>query len=210
MMLTSILKKAVMAFTGLAWFLFVILHLAGNLLLFVGPESFNGYAHALLSNPLIYPAEVGLVAFLVLHLGSAWRVTRENNKARPQPYAYKLPSTGYSTLASRTMWYGGVILLLFIIIHVWMFKFGNQAGEHGLWGLVVRSFKSPWITLGYIVALLALGLHLSHGFGSAFQTLGMTRPQWRAGLRKTGQVLGWVLAGGFILLPLWALFFAKV
>jgi succinate dehydrogenase / fumarate reductase cytochrome b subunit len=91
-----------------------------------------------------------------------------------------------------------------------MFKFGNQAGEHGLWGLVVRSFKSPWITLGYIVALLALGFHLSHGFGSAFQTLGMTQPQWRAGLRKTGQVLGWLLAGGFILLPLWALFFAKV
>jgi succinate dehydrogenase / fumarate reductase cytochrome b subunit len=210
MMLSSILKKAVMAVTGLAWFLFVILHLAGNLLLFVGPESFNGYAHALLSNPLIYPAEIGLVVFLVLHLGSAWRVTRANNNARPQPYAYKLPSTGSSTFASRTMWYGGVILLLFIIIHVWMFKFGNQAGEHGLWGLVVRSFKNPWITLGYIVALLALGLHLSHGFGSAFQTLGITQPQWRAGLRKTGQVLGWVLAGGFILLPLWVLFFAKV
>jgi succinate dehydrogenase cytochrome b subunit len=210
MMLSSILKKVVMAVTGLGWFLYLILHLAGNLLLLVGPETFNGYARFLISNPLVYPAEIGLVIFLVLHLVSAWRVTRENNQARPQPYAYKLPSTGSSTLASRTMWYGGVILLLFIIIHVWTFKFGDHASIHGLWGLVVRSFKSPWITLGYIVALLALGLHLSHGFGSALQTLGMTRPQWRAGLRKTGQVLGWVLAGGFILLPLWALFFAKV
>jgi succinate dehydrogenase / fumarate reductase cytochrome b subunit len=210
MRLSSILKKVVMAVTGLGWFLYVILHLAGNLLLFVGPETYNSYAQALVSNPLIYPAEIGLVVLLVLHLGSAWRVTRENNQARPQSYAYKLPSTGSSTFASRTMWYGGVILLLFIIIHVWTFKFGDHAGVHGLWGLVVRSFKNPWITLGYVVALLALGLHLSHGFGSALQSLGMVPPRWRTGLKKTGQVLGWVLAGGFILLPLWALFFAKV
>ena len=204
----SILKKSVMAVTGLAWFLFVILHLLGNLLLWAGPETFNAYAQSLLSNPLIYPAEIGLVVFLALHAYSALRVTRENLNARPQPYAYKVPSTGQSTFASRTMWYGGVVLLIFLVIHVIMFKYGNHAGEHGLWGLVVRSFKNPWISLFYIAVMVPLGLHLSHGFASAFQTLGSLR--WREELRKIGGIVGWALAVGFILLPLWALFFAKV
>jgi succinate dehydrogenase / fumarate reductase cytochrome b subunit len=208
MKFVSIVKKVVMAITGLGWFLYVILHLTGNLLLWTGPESYNAYAHALVSNPLIYPAEIGLLVFLALHVYSALRVTRENFAARPQLYAYKVPSTGSSTLASRTMWYGGVILLLFLVIHVSMFKYGNQAGEHGLWGLVVRSFKNPWISAFYIVVMLPLGLHLSHGLASAFQTLGSIR--WRAELRKIGVILGWVLAVGYILLPLWALFFAEV
>jgi succinate dehydrogenase / fumarate reductase cytochrome b subunit len=210
MRLSSILKKIIMALTGLAWIVFVILHLSGNLLLYAGPTSFNDYSAKLLANPLIIPAEIGLVLFLVLHLSSAWKVTRENSAARPQPYAYKVPSSGSSTFASRTMWYGGVILLLFLIMHVWMFKFGNQTGEHGLWGLVVRSFKNPWITAAYIFAMLPLGLHLSHGFTSALQSLGTLPPRWRVGIRKIGVIIGWLLAVGYILLPLWALFFAEV
>jgi succinate dehydrogenase / fumarate reductase cytochrome b subunit len=158
---------------------------------------------------LIYPAEVGLLVFLVVHVFSAWRVTNENNKARPQPYVMKT-TTGNSSFASRTMWSGGVILLLFIIIHVWMFKFGNHAGEHGLWGLVVRSFKNPLITLGYIIVMIPLGLHLSHGFASALQTLSALQPRWHTGLRQAGKILGWVLAIGYILLPIWALFIAEV
>jgi succinate dehydrogenase / fumarate reductase cytochrome b subunit len=197
-----------MAVTGLGWFLYVILHLAGNLLLWAGPETYNAYAHALVSNPLIYPAEVGLVVFLALHAYSALLVTRENWNARPQPYAYKVPSTGRSTFASRTMWYGGAIVLIFLVIHVIMFKYGNQAGTHGLWGLVVRSFKNPLISIGYILVMLPLGLHLSHGLSSALQTLGWIR--WQTELRKVGAVLGWVLAVGYILLPLWAWFFAEV
>lgn len=207
--LASITKKVLMAITGLAWFLYVILHLLGNLLLWAGAETYNEYAHKLISNPLIYPAEIGLLVFLLVHVFSAWRVTNENHKARPQPYVMKT-TAGNSNFASRTMWYGGVILLLFIIIHVWMFKFGDQAGEHGLWGLVVRSFKNPLITLGYIIAMIPLGLHLSHGFASALQTLSALQPRWHAGLRQAGKILGWVLAIGYILLPIWALFIAEV
>jgi succinate dehydrogenase / fumarate reductase cytochrome b subunit len=207
--LASITKKALMAITGLAWFLYVILHLLGNLLLWAGAETYNEYAHKLVSNPLIYPAEIGLLVFLVVHVFSAWRVTNENNKARPQPYIMKT-TAGNSSFASRTMWYGGVILLLFIIIHVWMFKFGDQTGEHGLWGLVVRSFKNPLITLGYIIVMIPLGLHLSHGFASALQTLSALQPRWHTGLRQAGKILGWVLAIGYILLPIWALFIAEV
>ncbi len=210
MQLTSILKKTLMAATGLVWVLFIIGHLLGNLLIMVGPETYNAYAYKLVSNPLIYPAEVLLVIFLLTHVFSAWRVTNENNAARPQRYAVKAASTGSSTLASRTMWYGGVILLLFLIIHLIMFKFGDHEGEHGLWGLVVRSFHNPLISIGYIIAMIPLGLHLSHGFSSALQTLSAIQPQWYKGFKQAGQALGWLLAIGYILLPIWAWFFAEV
>ena len=206
----SILKKALMAVTGLCWFIYVVLHLLGNLLLWAGPEKYNEYAHALVSNPLLIPAEVVLIATLLVHVLTALQVTNANNAARPQPYVVKAPSSGSSTLASRTMWYGGVLLFIFIVLHVWMFKFGDQTGVHGLWGLVVRSFKNPLISLGYIIAMVALGFHLSHGFASALQTLGALLPHWRSSLRTTGQLLGWLIAAGFILLPLWALFIAEV
>jgi succinate dehydrogenase / fumarate reductase cytochrome b subunit len=74
---------------------------------------------------------------------------------------------------------------------------------------VVRSFKNPWIALGYVVAMVPLGFHLSHGISSAFQSLGVLNPAWRPGARTAGQLVGWGIAVGFILLPLWALFFAK-
>lgn len=209
MTLASIFKKALMALTGLIWFVFLILHLSGNLLLWAGPETFNSYAHTLVSNPLIIPAEICLVLFLIVHVGSAWRVTNENNEARPQQYMTKVLSSGSSTLASRTMYYGGLIILVFLIIHVWMFKFGDQSGDKGLWGLVVRSFHNPLVALWYVVAMIPLGLHLSHGIASAFQTLGVLQPHWRQAFKKAGQVVGWVIAAGFILLPLWALLFAK-
>lgn len=210
-MVASILKKAFMALTGLVWFAYVILHLLGNLLLWAGPETFNDYAKSLAANPLLIPAEVLLVVTLLVHVCTGWRVTNENRAARPQRYVVnKVPTAGGSTFASRTMWYGGVILFLFIVVHVWMFKFGDQGGEYGLWGLVVRSFKKPWITLFYLVAMVSLGLHLSHGFASALQTLGALQPHWRPFVRTGGQLLGWAIAAGFMLLPLWALFFAEV
>ncbi len=210
MTMASILKKSLMALTGLCWFAYLVLHLLGNLALWAGPQTYNDYAHALISNPLLIPAEIVLVVTLLVHICTAWRVTNANNEARPQRYVMKASSSGSSTLASRTMWYGGVILLAFIILHVWMFKYGDQAGTHGLWGLVVRSFKNPFITLMYLVAMVPLGFHLSHGFASALQSLGALLPQWRPCLRTGGQVLGWVIAAGFMMLPLWALFIAKV
>jgi len=206
----SILKKALMALTGLVWFGYLVVHLLGNSLLWLGPEQFNGYAKFLGGNPLIIAAEIILVVTLLFHVCTAWRVTNENNAARPQRYVVKVPSSGSSTFASRTMWYGGVILFIFIVLHVWTFKYGDHSGAHGLWGLVIRSFKNPWIALMYIVAMVPLGFHLSHGFSSAFQTLGVLPPHWRPAMRTGGQLLGWVMAGGFMLFPLWALCFAEV
>src|SRR6516225_6095394 len=97
----SILKKALMALTGLVWFGYLVVHLLGNSLLWLGPEQFNGYAKFLGGNPLIIAAEIILVVTLLVHVCTAWRVTNENNAARPQRYVVKVPSSGSSTFASR-------------------------------------------------------------------------------------------------------------
>ena len=102
------------------------------------------------------------------------------------------------------MTYGGIILLVFLVSHVWMFKFGDWTGQDGLYGLVMRTFENPLMVAWYVLAMLALGLHLSHGIGSAFQTLAIFKPTWTKGLRGFGFYLGWLLAFGFITIPVWA------
>ncbi len=208
MKLASVITKVLMALTGLAWLGFLVAHLSGNFLLFAGPEAFNGYAKGLASlGPLLIVAEVGLVALLALHVASAVKVTSRNRQARAQGYEVKA-TQGQATAASRLMVVGGIVLLTFILLHVATFKFGDHDGENGLWGLVVRTFQNPIWVAWYAVAMAALGLHLSHGFGSAFQTLGIFKPAWRAQLRKLGVALGWLIAAGFVSMPIWGLLVA--
>jgi len=203
----SIFKKAIMAVTGLAWFGFVIGHLAGNLLIYSGPEEFNAYAAFLEgTGKLLYLAEAGLIVLLLGHVWMATKVTFENRKARHRGYAVN-QTNGKASVASRTMAVAGIILLAFIITHVNMFKYGNKTGEDGLWGLVMRTFQDPLMVGWYVLAMLALGLHLSHGFGSALQTLGVVRPSLRSKFHTTGYVAGWAVALGFIGFPLYAFIF---
>jgi succinate dehydrogenase / fumarate reductase cytochrome b subunit len=193
-----------MALTGLALFGFTIGHLAGNLLIFKGAESFNAYAEGLAGfGVLLYAAEVGLIIFFVIHAYSGIRVTLENRRARKSQYMSK-STAGEATLASRTMAIGGVILAIFIVLHVRMFKYGDHQGEGGLWGLVIRTFQDPLMVAWYTLAMVALGLHLSHGIGSAFQTLGALKSDWRRPAKKIGMGLGWVIALGFASLPIWS------
>lgn len=207
-MLASIVKKTAMAVTGLAWFVFLVGHLTGNFLLLQGETKFNDYAKFLESTgALLYLAEIGLIVFLATHIYSAVRVYRENRAARPRDYELKR-TNGRATVYSRSMMVGGVIILVFLVTHVASFKFGDHGGVGGLHGLVVRTFQNPLIVAWYILAMVAVGMHLSHGFGSAFQTLGVTRTVWRARLRNAGLVLGWVIAAGFIALPIWAFIWA--
>jgi succinate dehydrogenase / fumarate reductase cytochrome b subunit len=208
MPLTSILKKVAMAFTGLALFGFVVVHLSGNFLLFGGSKPFNAYADKLKDlGALLYLAEVGLILFFAVHIYSGIRVSLENRRARPTPYAVKA-TAGSATLASRTMAIGGIILAFFVITHVKMFKFGDASQAEGLWGLVIHTFHNPLMVAWYLLAMGALGLHLSHGFSSAFQTLGAHKPAWRARLRSVGFALGWLIAIGFSSLPIWSFFHA--
>lgn len=203
----SIVKKVVMAVTGLSWFLFLVTHVAGNTMLFAGPETFNAYPEKLRATlgPLLYVAEAGLVLLLLLHAISAVQVTRENAAARPVGYAVKA-TRKQATLASRSMIYGGLLLLVFLVVHLWTFKFGDWAAhEHGLWGLVVNTFQNPLYVVFYEVAMIALGLHLAHGLSSALQTLGANRPGWRPKLRTAGTALGWLMALAFMSMPIWGL-----
>ena len=207
MTVRSILPKILMALTGLIWFGFLIGHLTGNFLLFSGAEKFDAYAKFLESTGgLLIATEVLLILFLAAHIYSAVRLSNANSAARRNGYAVKT-TRGRASLASRTMLVGGIILLIFIVTHVYMFKFGPAAVEgetRKLHALVMASFSQPLMVVWYVLAMLALGLHLSHGFGSAFQTLGILNPNWRSKLRAGGKVFGWVISLAFISIPVWA------
>ncbi|HLX64767.1 MAG TPA: succinate dehydrogenase cytochrome b subunit [Planctomycetota bacterium] len=206
MKISSIFKKVLMALSGLALVGFLVAHLAGNLLLYKGNGAFNGYAEMLEHNPLIIPAELALIAIFVIHVYNAARLTIENKTARPIVNAER-KTAGESTFSSRTMWATGLIVFAFIILHVWQFKYGDKSGSGGLWGLVISKFQEPAILGIYVVAMLVLGFHLAHGISSAFQSLGLLS-QNRRKLRGAGLIVGWILALGFMSLPLYA-FFAK-
>jgi succinate dehydrogenase / fumarate reductase cytochrome b subunit len=209
MTMTSILKKVAMALSGLAMLGFLVMHLAGNFLLLKSAKAFNDYSAMLHSTGvLLYVAEAGLVLFFLVHVVSGVRVSRENRKARQTQYAVKA-TAGQATLFSRTMALSGLIILVFVPVHIAMFKFGNAGGGGGLWGLVMREFSQPLTAAWYVLAMLAVGMHLSHGVGSAFQTLGILKPTWRKPLRQAGVLLGWALALGFASIPVWALMQAQ-
>lgn len=196
--MSSILKKIVMACTGLGLFGFLVAHLAGNLQL-VSESKFNHYAEMLESNPLLIPAEIGLFAIFAVHVFLAIKLTMENKAARSQTYEV---DDNQSTFASRFMWPTGLVIFFFLVFHIWMFKFSADKDKIGLWNVVVREFKQPQVTGFYIFCMLFLGLHISHGISSAIHSLGICRTGGRETAHKIGSILGWTIAIGFALLPL--------
>lgn len=208
MKFSSILKKVAMALTGLGLVGFLVTHLAGNFLLFQGPDKFNAYSRFLEENPFLIPAEIGLLALFFSHIYSAVLLTFENNAARPQRY-FQRQTAGQSTLASRTMWLTGLGIGIFVVVHVWQFKFGNRpktlmGSEGSLWQLVIDEFQKPGVVVFYVLCMTLLGLHLSHAIGSAFQSLGLRNHSGHPRLKGVGPAIGWGLAIGFAVLPLWA------
>lgn len=218
---STIGRKFIMAVSGIFLMLFLIVHLAGNLTLFMpdGGAMFNAYAHKLHSlGPLLYIAEAGLLAIFLFHVISAFQVYAEKRRARPDHYAVAASKGGPSknTIASRSMIYTGLILLVFIPAHIWMFKF--NAGEpftyvdangkeiKNLYAVVVNAFQNPAIVLGYTTVMLLLGLHMRHGFWSALQSLGAMCPKGSAIIYTAGLVFAVLLAGGFLVLPLYFYF----
>lgn len=201
---STIGKKLIMAATGIIMTGFVIVHMSGNLLVFRSPAAINGYAAALKHNALILWGVRGtLLAALVLHVLAAAQLTRVANDGRPVAYARYEPEA--STLASRTMRWGGVALLLFVILHLLHFTTGTihpdfvAADVHHN---VVSAFASPLIAGLYLAAMLALGMHLYHGVWSVFQTLGVRNPTVGALKRKIAGALAIVVYLGFSLVPL--------
>lgn len=203
---TTIGQKMLMGATGLLLIGFLVTHMAGNLLVFAGPEAYNEYSHKLVSNPLIYLAEAGLLALFVGHFVSGIRVVLRNRAARPARYAVKewARGTSHKSVASSTMIFTGLLVLAFVPLHIRGFKFGtwytaaNDPQVRDLHRLVVEEFQDPLIVAWYVVAMIVIGFHLWHGFGSGFESLGVRHKQ---GLRRAGQLLALAIAGGFVLVP---------
>lgn len=221
---TTVGRKFWTALTGICLVGFVILHLLGNLTLFMGPEAINEYAYTLETalHGLLRP--FGEIALLILfggHACTALSATLQNRRSRSQGYAEVRGAGGRSrqTLSSRTMALTGLFLLAFVILHVAQFRFGlgftwyvteatqNEAHPmRDLYRTVWEAFQNPVFLGIYLVAVTLLGVHLRHGVWSAFQTLGLLNPRLRCLLYALGVVVGLLLALGFLALPLYMKF----
>jgi len=212
---TSVGSKFLVALTGLSLVGFLIVHLAGNLLILLGPEKFNNYSHALISNPLVIPAELGLIALLLLHVFKAVQHVVRGKTARPQSYTKQVWAGGPSrkSIGSATMVVSGLLVLVFLITHLAKLKFGPHYPSTGadaevrdLYRLVAEVFQSPGLVVFYVISMIVVGLHLRHGISSAFQSLGLMTPGWTATILSGGLWLAVILAAGFALIPVWVYF----
>ena len=201
---SSVGKKAVMAVTGIIGVLFVIGHMVGNLQVFQGAERLNAYGHLLHGplNELVWGARVVLLLALVLHVVAAYQLTMRNRAARPVDYATRTPQV--STLASRTLRWGGVLLLVFIVYHLLDLTIGtvNPAFVAGdVYANLLGSMQRPAIAIFYIVAMAALALHLYHGAWSSLRTLGVAQASASPLKRTAAVVIAIIIAAGFAVVP---------
>ncbi len=217
---SSVGKKYLNGLTGLMLVGFIIVHLIGNLTLFIGAGAFNGYAHFLetaLHGWLIYAFEIVMLVIFGFHIVTGVMVAWiDKQRARPVKYDVQRNAGGASrkTLSSRTMIITGIILAAFVVLHIKMFKFGDHAllpmpdGHHmkDLYGVVLAAFKEPIWAFGFPAAMILLGFHLRHGFWSMFQSLGWTNDRVLPALNGLGLLFALVMAAGYIVLPLYLYF----
>jgi succinate dehydrogenase / fumarate reductase, cytochrome b subunit len=209
-------KKAVMAVTGIILFGFVLIHMIGNLKLYE-PGELNGQRYldaygyflrhvgepALPAYGALWIARVVLLAAVVLHIWAAWQVTRMSRAARPQGYSFR--NKVHTSYASRTLRWGGVIILLFVIYHLLHFTTGTvhpDFQEGKVFHNMVTGFRVWYVSLFYIVAQIALGLHLYHGLWSLFQSLGWNHPRFNRWRNGFAHAFAWIVTLGNISFPL--------
>ena len=195
---------------------FVIGHLLGNLSLFVGPDSFNLYTYKLTQlGALLYVIEFGLVAVFLIHAVAGISVYLKKRKARPDSYSKAGNAGGNSqkSVSSQSMIWTGLLLFVFTWLHLKTFKFGphytttiDGVTMRDLYRLVIEVFQSPTYVIGYVLIMILLGVHLRHGFWSAFQSLGVTNPRLKPAIYSLGILISLVLAVGFLTIPVWILF----
>lgn len=204
---SSLGRKYVMAVSGLGLVLFLVVHLAGNLTLFLGNDLFNAYAHALESNPLLPLLEAGLAAVFLVHIALAVWLIVQNRAARRAKYHAELGMGGTvgQSFASATMAITGPIVLVFLLIHIYDFRISKLFVDEGydLAVAIRERLASPLGAAIYFIGVLALGVHLWHGFQSAFQTLGLSHPRARLVILWLGRGLAVALFLGFASFPFW-------
>lgn len=198
---SSVGKKLMMALTGLAFIGFLAAHLAGNLTIYGGKAAFNGYAEKLQSlGPVLHLFRTGLIAFALVHVLTGLYLFLLNRKARPVGYQMHATAGG-RTLSSRTMPYTGIIILAFVIFHLFHFTFVDKTATT-VFDLVAAAFNQPVYMLLYAALMIVVGLHVRHGFWSAFQTIGINHPKYMPAVSAVSIAAGVVVALGFGLLPL--------
>lgn len=210
---STIGKKIIMAVTGLIGIAFVIGHMAGNLQAFIGSDKLNAYG-ALLHGPLgelLWIVRATLIVAVVLHVLMAYQLTMRARAARPVGYQVRQPQV--STWASRTMRWGGVLLLVFIVLHILHFTTGqvdparaygrvDAAGHRDVYANLVASFRIWWVSAFYVLAMIFLGLHLYHGAWSSVRTLGYAKPSPHPLHRRIALGVAVVVWLGFTIVPL--------
>lgn len=223
---SSIGRKILVSVTGIALLLFLAVHLAGNLLIYSGREAMNSYAyglHNLFHGSFVWIARIGLLACVVIHVVFTILLTKENRAARVTPYASP-KTTIQATLASRTMIWSGMVILAFVVYHILHFTvqvtpgvkaaelagppvqaiYGVTQGEivYDVYNMVVTGFSYWYVSAFYIIAVALLCSHLSHGFSSAFQTLGLRSKRTSAVIKKVGIGYAVVIFIGNISIPI--------
>ncbi len=204
-----------MAITGLFLFGFVVVHMLGNLQIFLGQEALNAYAEHLEELPLLlWPARIFLLVTLIIHMVTAISLAIENKNARPVGYSFQ--NTVQASYASRTMVMSGVIIFLFIVYHLLHFTFDvtnpelahlvDSKGRDDVYSMVVLSFQNIFISSTYITAMAILCFHLSHGLSSLFQSLGLNDMKYDGLVKKIGRGIALAIFIGNSSMPVAAFF----
>ena len=201
---STIGKKVIMALTGAILFGFLIGHMLGNLQVFLGREVMNHYAETLHGNlPLLWGVRILLLVSVLLHTWAAVQLTAV--KAAARPVAYVKPANVQATTGSRTMMLSGPVIALFVIGHLLHLTTGTihpQFVELHAYENVVNAFSNPIASGLYIVAMILVGFHLSHGIWSMFQSIGFSHPRYTPLIKKFSGIFAWVLIAGFIAVPI--------
>ncbi|MDD5205694.1 MAG: succinate dehydrogenase cytochrome b subunit [Desulfobacterales bacterium] len=193
-------KKQLMAVTGLAFCLFLATHLVGNLTLYGGRDFFLSYIEHLHGlGYLITAAELGLVFFALVHIATGLVLFFENRAARPVSYAVK-KNAGGETIGSATSPYTGLLILLFLLIHLLTFRFVDKTSVTDF-EILTQKLTQTWWALFYIAGVIIVAIHVSHGFWSGFQTLGLNNPKYMPLIRKFGILFSVVIGVGFVSIP---------
>lgn len=213
---STIGRKQIVGITGLLLCIFLLLHVSGNLIMFFSAKAYNLYGHAMTSNPFIYVAELGLCVLFLGHMTQAIYLSVKNKLARPTAYVVVAKGEKKTPIVTQFMWQQGVIILVFVVLHLITFKYGtiymvdyNGVEVRDLFRLIVEVFQSPVYVAWYVVALIVLGLHLSHGFQSTFKTLGFNHPKYEPKIKLAGNLFTAFVAIGFIIQPLYVFFIYK-
>ena len=207
---SSVGTKIVIGVTGVALVLYLLIHIAGNLMVFLGPAAFNKYAYTLEGNPLLPIIEIALLLVFLLHIFKTVRMFLGNQSRRPVRYAKKKYAGRPSrkTVASSTMIVSGLWLVAFLLVHVKTFRFSPEvewpAGGRDLYLLEMQAFTNPLVVAFYVISMVIVGSHLWHGVSSAFQSLGLDKPAWTRFILPAGKVLAVLIAAGFIVIAVWA------